>query len=267
MDIRRRNNVKVAGRSDGPVLLLAHGFGCDQNMWRLIVPALAEDYRLVLFDYVGSGHADASAWDEQRYSSLEGYAQDVVEVCEELDLREVTFVGHSVSAMVGVLAAAKAPGRFSRLVMVAPSPRYIDEPGYRGGFDADDIDELLESLESNYLGWSAAMAPVIMGNADRPELGEELTTSFCATDPDMARVFARTTFLSDSREDLKTVKVPTLVLECEQDVIAPREVGAYVRDAIPGSRLVTLAATGHCPQLSAPQATASAISDFVGVAR
>ncbi|MFJ5811131.1 alpha/beta fold hydrolase [Streptomyces sp. NPDC093093] len=267
MDIRRRNNITVTGRTDGPVLLLAHGFGCDQNMWRLIVPALAEDYRLVLFDYVGSGHADASAWDEQRYSSLEGYAQDVLEVCEELDLREVTFVGHSVSAMVGVLAAAKAPGRFSRLVMVAPSPRYIDEAGYRGGFDADDIDELLESLESNYLGWSAAMAPVIMGNADRPELGEELTTSFCATDPDMARVFARTTFLSDSREDLKTVTVPTLVLECEQDVIAPREVGAYVHAAIPGSRLVTLKATGHCPQLSAPEATAGAIVEFVGVRR
>ncbi|MFD5890992.1 alpha/beta fold hydrolase [Streptomyces sp. NPDC060334] len=267
MDIRRRNNVTVTSRVDGPVLLLAHGFGCDQNMWRLIVPALAENYRLVLFDYVGSGHSDPSAWDEQRYSSLEGYARDVLEVCEELDLRNVTFVGHSVSAMVGVLAAANAPERFSHLVMVAPSPRYIDEDGYRGGFAADDIDELLESLESNYLGWSAAMAPVIMGNADRPELGQELTTSFCATDPDMARVFARTTFLSDSREDLKTVSVPTLVLECEQDVIAPREVGAYVHDAIPGSRLVTLAATGHCPQLSAPQATASAISDFVGVAR
>ncbi|MER6522894.1 MULTISPECIES: alpha/beta hydrolase [unclassified Streptomyces] len=267
MDIRRRNNVTVTGRVDGPVLLLAHGFGCDQNMWRLVAPALAENYRLVLFDYVGSGHSDPSAWDEQRYSSLEGYARDVLEVCEELDLRNVTFVGHSVSAMVGVLAAANAPERFSHLVMVAPSPRYIDEDGYRGGFAADDIDELLESLESNYLGWSAAMAPVIMGNADRPELGQELTTSFCATDPDMARVFARTTFLSDSREDLKTVSVPTLVLECEQDVIAPREVGAYVHAAIPGSRLVTLAATGHCPQLSAPQATASAISDFVGVAR
>ncbi|MGW6834850.1 alpha/beta fold hydrolase [Streptomyces sp. NPDC054949] len=267
MDIRRRNNVTVTGRVDGPVLLLAHGFGCDQNMWRLVAPALAENYRLVLFDYVGSGRSDPSAWDEQRYSSLKGYARDVLEVCEELDLRNVTFVGHSVSAMVGVLAAANAPERFSHLVMVAPSSRYIDEDGYRGGFDAEDIDELLESLESNYLGWSAAMAPVIMGNADRPELGQELTTSFCATDPDMARVFARTTFLSDSREDLKTVSVPTLVLECEQDVIAPREVGAYVHDAIPGSRLVTLAATGHCPQLSAPQATASAISDFVGVAR
>ncbi|MFF3020192.1 alpha/beta fold hydrolase [Streptomyces sp. NPDC057939] len=266
MDTLRRNNVSVAGRTDGPVLLLAHGFGCDQNMWRLIVPIVAQDHRLVLFDYVGSGQSDASAWDERRYSSLEGYAQDVLEICEALDLRDVTFVGHSVSAMVGVLAAAKAPHRIGRLVMVAPSPRYIDEDGYRGGFDADDIDELLESLESNYLGWSAAMAPVIMGNPDRPELGEELTTSFCATDPDMARVFARTTFLSDSRGDLKTVTVPTLVLECEQDVIAPREVGAYVHATIPGSRLVTLKATGHCPQLSAPQATAGAIGDFLGAA-
>jgi sigma-B regulation protein RsbQ len=263
MDIRRRNNITVTGREDGPVLLLAHGFGCDQNMWRLVLPLLTEDFRVVLFDYVGSGQADPTAWSEQRYSSLDGYATDVLEVCEELDLREVTFVGHSVSAVIGVLAAARAPERFSRLVMVAPSPRYIDEDGYRGGFSAEDIGELLESLESNYLGWSATMAPVIMGNADRPELGEELTTSFCATDPDMARVFARTTFLSDSRDELKTVAMPTLVLECTQDVIAPREVGAYVHAAIPGSRLVTLNATGHCPQLSAPQATAEAITDFI----
>lgn len=254
----------VTGRADGPVLLLAHGFGCDQNMWRAVVPVLAQNFRVVLFDYVGSGRSDLSAWSEPRYSSLEGYALDVLDICEELELRDVTFVGHSVSAMVGVLAAAEAPRRFSRLVMVAPSPRYIDEDGYRGGFSADDIGELLESLESNYLGWSAAMAPVIMGNADRPELGQELTASFCATDPDMARVFARTTFMSDSREDLKSVAVPTLVLECLQDVIAPREVGAYVHAAIPGSRLVTLKATGHCPQLSAPQATAEAIVDFMG---
>lgn len=267
MDTRLRNNVTVTGHADGPVLMLAHGFGCDQNMWRLVVPALAEIYRVVLFDYVGSGRADPSAWDEQRYSSLEGYAQDVLEICEELDLRDVTFVGHSVSAMVGVLASGKAPQRISRLVMVAPSPRYIDDDGYRGGFSAEDIDELLESLESNYLGWSAAMAPVIMGNTDRPELGEELTTSFCATDPDMARVFARTTFLSDSRTDLRTVTAPTLVLECEQDVIAPREVGAYVHAVIPGSRLVTLEATGHCPQLSAPEATADAIIEFTAATR
>ncbi|MFJ2101442.1 alpha/beta fold hydrolase [Streptomyces anulatus] len=267
MDTRLRNNVTVTGHADGPVLMLAHGFGCDQNMWRLVVPALAESYRVVLFDYVGSGRADPSAWDEQRYSSLEGYAQDVLEICEELDLRDVTFVGHSVSAMVGVLASGKAPKRISRLVMVAPSPRYIDDDGYRGGFSTEDIDELLESLESNYLGWSAAMAPVIMGNTDRPELGEELTTSFCATDPDMARVFARTTFLSDSRTDLRTVTAPTLVLECEQDVIAPREVGAYVHAVIPGSWLVTLEATGHCPQLSAPEATADAIIEFIAATR
>ncbi|MFF5900648.1 alpha/beta fold hydrolase [Streptomyces argenteolus] len=267
MDIRRRNNVTVTGRPDGPVLLLAHGFGCDQNMWRLVVPALAENYRVVLFDYVGSGRSALGAWDEERYSSLAGYAADALEVCEELDLRDVVFVGHSVSAMVGVLAAAQAPGRISRLVMVAPSPRYIDDEGYRGGFSADDIEELLEALESNYLGWSAAMAPVIMGNDDRPELGQELTASFCATDPDMARVFARTTFLSDSREDLRTVAVPTLVLECRQDVIAPREVGAYVHAMIPGSRLATLEATGHCPQLSAPEATAEAILSFVGASR
>lgn len=263
MDIRRRNNVMVTGRADGPVVVLAHGFGCDQNMWRLVVPALAERYRVVLFDYVGSGGSDLSAWSEERYSSLYGYARDVVEVCEELDLERAVFVGHSVSAMIGVLAAEAAPERIGALVMVAPSPCYIDGDGYRGGFTVEDIDELLASLESNYLGWSSAMAPVIMGNPERPELGQELTNSFCATDPDIARVFARTTFLSDSRDDLKRVDVPTLVLECSQDVIAPREVGAYVQAAIPSSRLVTLEATGHCPQLSAPEATTAALLDFL----
>lgn len=263
MDIQRRNNVTVTGPADAPVVMLAHGFGCDQNMWRLIVPALAERYRVVLFDYVGSGGSDLSAWDPERYASLDGYARDVVEVCEALALERAVFVGHSVSAMVGVLAARAAPERIGALVMVTPSPCYIDDDGYRGGFSADDIDELLESLEANYLGWSSAMAPVIMGNPERPELGEELTNSFCATDPDMARVFARTTFLSDSREDLKSVSVPTLLLECAEDAIAPREVGAYVRKAVAGSRLVTLNATGHCPQLSAPEATAEAILDFL----
>ncbi|MGX1365322.1 sigma-B regulation protein RsbQ [Streptomyces canus] len=263
MDIASRNHVTVTGNAEGPTVVLAHGFGCDQNMWRLTVPALAADHRVVLFDYVGSGRSDASAFSEDRYSSLDGYALDVVEVCEALDLRDAVFVGHSVSAMIGVLAAARAPERIGALVMVAPSPRYIDDEDYRGGFSAEDIDELLASLEANYLGWSAAMAPVIMGNADRPELGDELRNSFCATDPDMARVFARTTFLSDSRDDLKNVSVPTLVLECTQDAIAPREVGAFVHRAIPGSTLVTLDATGHCPHLSAPEATNRAIVDFL----
>ncbi|MFD7701571.1 alpha/beta fold hydrolase [Streptomyces caelestis] len=263
MGIHRRNNIRVTGRTSGRTVVLVHGFGCDQNMWRLVEPALAQDFRVVLFDYVGAGRSDLSAWQEERYSSLDGYARDVVEVCEELDLRDAVVVGHSVSAMTAVLARAAAPDRIGSLVMVCPSPCYIDEDGYRGGFSAEDIEELLESLESNYLGWSAAMAPVIMGNPDRPELGEELTNSFCATDPDIARVFARTTFLSDSRKDLAGVTAPTLILECEQDVIAPPEVGAYVHAAIPGSELVTLNATGHCPQLSAPEATAAAIRAFV----
>lgn len=267
MDVRSRNNVRVTGRPDGPTVVLAHGFGCDQNMWRLLVPALVDRYRVVLFDYVGSGGSDLSAWSEERYASLDGYAQDAVEVCDELELERAVFVGHSVSSMVGVLAARAAPERIGALVMVTPSPCYIDDEEYRGGFTAEDIDELLASLESNYLGWSSVMAPIIMGNPERPELGRELTNSFCATDPDIARVFARTTFLSDSRRDLEEVRVPTLVLECAQDVIAPPEVGAFVHAAIPSSRLVTLDATGHCPQLSAPEATAEAILDFLGSLR
>jgi sigma-B regulation protein RsbQ len=265
MDVRRRNNVVVTGRRGAPVVLLAHGFGCDQNLWRLVAPVLGERFEVVLFDYVGSGRSDLSAWTEERYGSLQGYAQDVLEICEELGLRQVAFVGHSVSAMVGVLAAAARPDLFAKLVLLTPSPRYIDDEdtGYRGGFTGADIEELLESLEANYLGWSSAMAPVIMGNPERPQLGRELTNSFCATDPRIARVFARTTFLSDSRADLADVTVPTLVLECAQDVIAPQGVGAFVHGAIQGSRLVTLDAVGHCPQLSAPAATAAAIAAFV----
>ncbi|MEV7192093.1 alpha/beta hydrolase [Streptomyces sp. NPDC093510] len=263
MDIIRRNNVTVTGNPRGPAVVLAHGFGCDQNMWRLTVPALERDYRVVLFDYVGAGRSDPSAFSAERYGSLDGYAQDVVEVCERLDLRDAVFVGHSVSGMIGVLAARQAPDRIGSLVMVVPSPRYIDDDGYRGGFSEEDIEELLESLEANYLGWSAAMAPLIMGNPERPELGEELKNSFCATDPDMARVFARTTFLSDARDDLKSVCVPTLILECTQDAIAPREVGAFVHQSVPGSALVTLDATGHCPHLSAPEATNAAITEFL----
>jgi sigma-B regulation protein RsbQ len=263
MDVRTRNNVTFAGRADGRAVLLAHGFGCDQNMWRLVVPELARQSRIVLFDQVGAGRSDLSAWNPQRYGSLDGYADDVLQICHELDLRDVVFVGHSVSAMIGVLAANREPDRFAGLVLLNPSPCYIDDAGYRGGFSRADIEELLESLDSNYLGWSAAMAPVIMGNPDRPELGQELTNSFCRTDPTIARTFARATFLSDNRADLATVAVPTLVVECATDAIAPPEVGAFVHAEIQGSRLVTLDATGHCPQLSAPQATAHAITSFV----
>ncbi|MBT3150140.1 alpha/beta hydrolase [Streptomyces sp. CHD11] len=270
MDVRARNHVTVTGRTDGPVILLAHGFGCDQNMWRLVVPVLERDFRVVLFDHVGTGRSDLSAWSEERYAALDGYTQDVLEICRVLDAGPVVFVGHSVSAMVGVLAAAQEPERFAGLVLLTPSPRYIDDPatGYRGGFSAEDIDELLHSLESNYLGWSATMAPVIMGNPERPELGQELTNSFCRTDPEIARVFARATFLSDNRDDLAAVTVPTLIAQCSNDAIAPPEVGAFVHARIPGSELVTLTATGHCPQLSAPGATAEAIAAFAaGTAR
>ena len=264
MDVVARNNVVVTGPEHGPVVMLAHGFGCDQNLWRLVAPRLAEDYRVVLFDHVGAGRSDLSAWHPRRYATLAGYADDVLSICRELDLREVTFVGHSVSAMIGVLAVTAEPARFAKLVLLTPSPCYLDDGDYHGGFSAADIDELLESLDSNYLGWSAAMAPVIMGNPERPELGEELTNSFCRTDPEIARVFARTTFLSDNRADLAKVTVPTLVVECAQDVIAPREVGAFVHAEIPGSTLVTLDATGHCPQLSAPEPTIEAIAAFAG---
>ncbi|MEU2366737.1 alpha/beta hydrolase [Streptomyces noursei] len=269
MDVRSRNHVTVTGRAGGPVVVLAHGFGCDQNMWRLVVPILERDFTVVLFDHVGAGGSQLSAWSRERYSSLDGYVSDALEVCRDLDLGPVTFVGHSVSAMMGVLAAVREPEAFAGLVLLAPSPCFVDDPatGYRGGFSAADIHELLESLDANYLGWSGAMAPVIMGNPGRPELGEELTNSFCRTDPEIARVFARVTFLSDNRADLAGVAVPTLVAQCSHDAIAPPEVGAFVHAQIPGSRLVTLTATGHCPQLATPEETAAAIAAFVGTAR
>ncbi len=244
-------------------MLFAHGFGCDKNMWRFVTPAFEDQYRTVSFDYVGAGGSDLSAYDAERYGSLHGYARDVLDVCEALDLHDVVFVGHSVSAMVGVLAAGAEPGRFGALVLVGPSPRYIDEEGYTGGFTEADIEGLLASLDSNYLGWSTAMAPVIVGNPDRPELGEELTASFCRTDPEIQKRFARVTFLSDNRSDLARVTTPSLVLQCSQDAIAPEAVGRYVHRHLPGSRFVQMSATGHCPNLSAPEETAAAIKAFL----
>lgn len=244
-------------------MIFAHGFGCDQNMWRLVAPAFERDFRTVLFDQVGSGGSDLSAYNPQKYGSLTGYATDLVEICNELELRNSVFVGHSVSAMIGVLASVSDPSLFSELVLVSPSPRYIDDGDYRGGFSASDIDDLLESLADNHLGWSAMMAPVIMANPDRPELGQELTNSFCRTDPAIARDFARVTFTSDNRADLAKVTARTLVLQCREDAIAPLEVGEYVRDGIAGSAMVLLDATGHCPNLSAPAEVIAAIRAFV----
>lgn len=261
-DIRRRNSVVITGRGTQP-MLLAHGFGCDQNMWRFLVPAFEDDFQVVRFDYVGSGKSDLSAYDPARYSTLDGYAQDVVDVVEALDLHDVVFVGHSVSSMVGVLAANRLPGRFAHLVLVGPSPRYINDPPYVGGFDRGDIEGLLETMDKNYLGWANFLAPVIMKNPERPELASELEASFCSTDPVIARRFAEATFFADNREDLPRVRVPTLILQCSEDAIAPDAVGDYVHANTPGSTLRKLDAVGHCPHMSHPDETIAAIREYL----
>ena len=262
-DVIRRNNVRISGHGHPP-MLFAHGFGCDQNMWRLVAPAFEGTHRVVLFDHVGAGQSDLSAYDQTKYATLDGYATDILEICRDLELSDVIFVGHSVSAMIGVLAANREPDRFTALVLVGPSPRYVNDGDYVGGFSRQDIEGLLGSLDSNYLGWSSTMAPVIMGNPGRPELGQELTNSFCRTHPDIAAHFARVTFFSDNRQDLAAVRIPTLILQCSDDVIAPTAVGEYVSRHIAGSQLRLMEATGHCPNLSAPDETIAAMRAFIG---
>ncbi|MET0812819.1 MAG: alpha/beta hydrolase [Microbacterium sp.] len=257
--VLRRNNVVVTGDADARTIVFAHGFGCSQEAWRRVAPSFAHDHRVVLFDHVGAGGSDLSAYDRGKYDSLHGYAGDVLEILEALDARDVVFVGHSVSAMIGVLAANRAPERFGRLVLVGPSPRYVDDGDYRGGFSRSDIDGLLDAIDANYLGWSAQIAPAIMGNPDRPALGEELTESFCRIDPAIARHFASVTFLSDNRRDLAEVTVPTLVLQCSDDMIAPRQVGEYVHATVPGSELRMLSTSGHIPNLSGADELAAEI--------
>jgi len=257
-----RNNVRVRGAGHR-TMIFAHGFGCDQNMWRFVAPAFEKDFMTVVFDHVGAGGSDLSAYDSAKYSTLSGYAKDVVEIGTELGLKDSVFVGHSVSSMIGVLAARQAHGMFGKLVLIGPSPRYVDDDGYVGGFSAQQIEELLRFLDSNHMGWSMQMAPMIMGNPDRPELGQELTNSFCSADPEIAKAFARVTFTSDNREDLAEVSLPTLVLQCSEDIIAPPEVGEFVARNIPNSRMIVLDATGHCPNLSAPEEVIAAMRPFV----
>jgi sigma-B regulation protein RsbQ len=261
--VSTRNDLRVTGLADGRPIVFVHGFGCDQEMWRFLVPDFATDHKVVTFDLMGFGHSDVSAYDPQRYGTLRGHADDLVEICRALGLSDVVLVGHSVSAMIGVLAQQRAPELFGALVMVGPSPRYVDDGDYTGGFSRADIAGLLDTLDSNHTTWSLAMGPLIMGTPDRPELGGELAASFCRIDPQVARQFARVTFLSDHRADLPGVTVPTLVLQCTDDPIAPAAVGRYVHEAIPGSVLSQLAATGHCPHLSAPQETITAIRTFL----
>lgn len=264
--IETRNNVKLSGNFERR-LMFAHGFGCDQAMWRHMVPRFENDYRCILFDHVGSGRSDLSAWSDLRYGTLDGYARDVIEIIEAVEGGgPVTFVGHSVSAMIGALSAISRPDLFDALVMIGPSPRYLNDGDYVGGFEPSDIEELLETLDSNYLGWSSAMAPAIMGNADRPELASELEASFCRNDPSIARHFARVTFTGDNRADLQRVRTPSLILQCSDDAIAPEQIGQYMHAHLPGSRLVQLAATGHCPNLSAPEETSAIIRAFLEAA-
>lgn len=260
----KRNNVRLSGNGERS-MIFAHGFGCDQNMWKDVAVAFEDDFRVVLFDHVGAGRSDLAAYDSRKYSQLDGYADDLVEIGRVLDLEGAVFVGHSVSAMIGALASLKAPEMFADLVMVGPSPRYIDDPadGYIGGFSREQVEELLEFLAENHLGWSAAMAPAIMGNPDRPELSASLANSFCNTDPEIAREFASVTFFSDNRRDLPHIKARTLVMQCKQDIIAPECVGEYVHARVPNSEYVLLNATGHCPNLSAPAEVTAAMREFV----
>jgi len=262
VSVVRRNNVVLLGDGSQP-MIFAHGYGCDQHMWRLVTPAFSDAYHVVLFDHVGAGRSDLAAYSRTKYSSLQGYADDVLEICDELKLEDAVFVGHSVSAMIGVLAAIKEPERFASLVLIGPSPCYISDGHYVGGFTRRDIDELLELQDSNYLGWASSLGPVIMGNSDRPELAAELANSFCRTDPEIAKQFAAVTFLSDNRADLPKVSTPSLILQCRQDAIAPVAVGEYVHRQLPNSRLVLMDARGHCPHLSAPDETIAAMRSFL----
>lgn len=262
MDIQKRHNVHVVGRGQAD-MIFAHGYGCDQNMWRLLTPAFEDRYRIILYDLVGSGGSDLSAYDRQRYGALQGHARDVLEIADAFASGPVVFVGHSVSAMIGLLAGVAAPERFAAQVMVGPSPCYINDGDYVGGFTRADIDSLLDTLDSNYLGWASAMAPTIMGAPERPELGKELTNSFCRTDPEIAKHFARVTFLSDNRADLPRFKVRSLILQSSEDVIAPRCVGEYLHAQLPQSTLQLIDNIGHCPHLSAPDAIARAMRDFL----
>lgn len=262
MTVQQRNNVHV--HSDGPVtMLFSHGFGCDQSMWRFLAPSFQDRFRVVTFDSVGSGGSDLSAYDRAKYGSLHGYADDVLEIIDEYSAGPVLFVGHSVSAIVGLLASNRAPERFAAQVMVGPSPCYINDGDYVGGFTQEDIDDILVTMEGNYLGWSSNMAPAIMGVPDQPQLSAELTDSFCRNDPEIARHFAQVTFLSDHRADVVRSRTPTLILQCSEDLIAPRQVGEFMHRNMPGSALVVIDNVGHCPHMSAASASYQAINQFV----
>jgi len=262
-DVLKRNNVSIYGEAGKPVMVFAHGYGCDQNVWSAVIEAFEQDYQIIVFDYVGAGKSDLSAYSTEKYASLEGYTEDIFDIYACLNLKDTILVAHSVSCMVGLLAAIKKPELFSKLIFIGPSPRYINDDAYHGGFTSEDIDGLFEMMDDNYLGWSRALAPSIMGNSDRPVLGESLTNTFCATDPTIAKQFARVTFLSDNRKDLPNLGVPSLTLQCVSDIIAPVEVGSYMNKNMLNNTLVVMNATGHCPHMSAPKETIDLIKSYL----
>lgn len=257
-----RNNVKVVGQGTR-VLMFGNGFGCDSNTWRMITPAFEKEFKIVLFDYVGSGNSVISAYDNDRYSSLDGYAKDIIDICQALELKEVVFVGHSVSSMIGLLAVNSAPGFFNRIVFIGPSPRYLNDKDYPGGLEKAELEELLEIMDSNYLGWSSTMAGHIMGNPDRPELADGLSTSFCSVDPTIAKKFARVTFFSDNRDDLPKLNIPSLTIQCKEDFLTNDEVARYIQDVTPKNQVTFLQSTGHCPHISDPKGVISALESFL----
>ena len=260
--ILKRNNVRTFGHGRIP-MIFAHGFGCDQNMWRLVTPSFEKEYLIVLFDYVGAGKSDIKAYNAERYSNLNGYALDLIEIMDALELKDAIFVGHSVSCMIGLLAAIKRPELFNDLIFIGPSPCYINDHNYVGGFDKKDIQELLDTMDKNYIGWANFLAPAIIRNPERPELAAELTQSFCSTDPTIARNFAEATFFSDNRKDLSAVQTPVLLMQCSDDIIAPYEVGDYLHKHLDNSTLRVLKATGHCPHMSHPDETIDVMKEYL----
>ena len=261
-DILHRNNVTIKGKGE-KIMLFAHGFGCSQQAWKRITPAFEDDYKLVLFDYVGAGKSDISAYNKARYSTLEGYAEDILEICNELKIKDAVFVGHSVSSMIGALASIKDPSVFKKLIFIAPSPCYLNAEGYTGGFEQEDIDALFEIMDDDFIGWAKLMSPQIIGNAEKPELIEEMESNFCTTDREIVKDFARVTFLSDNRVDLPGIRVESLTLQCNEDILAPLQVGKYINDHTPNNTMVILEATGHCPHMSAPEETIATIKKFL----
>lgn len=244
-------------------MLFAHGFGCDQTMWRYVKPAFEDDFRVIVFDYMGAGKSDPAAYSENRYSTLNGYAEDVLEICEALDLQDVIFVGHSVSSMIGLLAAIKQPDHFSELILIAPSPRYINETGYVGGYEKSDVDQIINMIDKDYSGWANDVAPMVMKNPERPDLSDELARSFLSIKPDIARSFLIATFFSDNRKELLNLRKPSLIIQCEDDRVVPLEVGDYIHAHLEKSTLKILKASGHYPHLSHPQETIRAMKEYL----